>query len=312
MREPTRTLRIERLAERCLAFLEHAQLPDGRFHNRLSVTGAWLDDGGSDDASGRALWAAGTASAAASVRTQRERALRLFEAGAGFRTIWPRANAFAVLGSVEVLAVSPARASARTLLEAASRRLGRLSSDPAWPWPEPRLTYANAVLAEARLAAGLALQDDRLLAEGFELLAWLVATETRGDHFSFVPTGGWTSGEPRPGFDQQPIEAAAMVDACARAFDASGTRDWCERALLAAAWFLGWNDVGVALLDPLTGGCKDGLERDGVNENEGAESTIALITALQQARRLQAAARRASTSSATSTAAAPTQRSAAP
>jgi hypothetical protein len=119
-------------------------------------------------------------------------------------------------------------------------------------------------------------------------------------------------GEARPGFDQQPIEAGAMADACARAFDATGDPEWAERALLAADWFLGGNDVGAALLDPVSGGCRDGLAHDGVSENQGAESSLALITALQQAWRIQAAARSASSSGRSSTVAAPTQRSAAP
>src|SRR5262249_45547823 len=223
-----------------------------------------------------------------------------------------RANAFAVLGAVTSLAAAPPRpAAAHALLGAAAAGLGRASRNRVWPWPEPRLTYANAVLADARIAAGVKLADDRLLGEGPELLDWLVGIETRGEHFSFTPAGGWARGEARPGFDQQPIEAGTMTDACARAFDATGDPVWAERAQLAAAWFLGRNDVGVPLLDARTGGCRDGLRRDGVNQNEGAQSTIALIGGLQQARRLQAAARSASISGAASTSAAPTQRSAA-
>jgi glycosyltransferase involved in cell wall biosynthesis len=312
MREPERRPRLERLVETCLTFLEHAQLPDGRFHNRRSPSGVWLDTHGSDDATGRALWAAGEAAASATTREQRARARRLLEAGAGFRSRWPRANAFAVLGAVALLAAAPSRPAAHALLGAAAARLGRVSRDRAWPWPEPRLTYANAALADARIAAGGELGDDRLLDEGLELLDWLVAVETRGSHFSFTPADGWAPGEARPGFDQQPIEAGAMADACARAFDATGDPIWADRVELAAAWFLGRNDVGVPLLDTRTGGCRDGLERDGVNENEGAESTIALISALQQARRIQTAARRAPISGAASTSAAPTQRSPAP
>jgi glycosyltransferase involved in cell wall biosynthesis len=314
LREPHRPPRLERLAATCLAFLERAQLPDGRFHNRLSPGGQWLDEVGSDDSIGRALWAAGVAATVAASAAQRERARTLFEAGSGFRSPWPRANAFALLGAAELVGAAPAQppAAALTLLEAAAAGLGRSRRDPAWPWPEPRLTYANAVLAEARIAAGVALGEERLLEEGLELLEWLVATETRGGHFSFTPAGGWGPGEPRPSFDQQPIEAAAMADACARALDATGDPVWREHALQAAAWFLGANDVGEPLLDSATGGCRDGLERAGANENEGAESTIALISALQQARRLQAAAASARRSGAASTLAAPMQRSAAP
>ena len=313
LREPERPDELERLAETCLSFVERAQRPDGRFHNRLSADGDWRDEVGPDDTCGRALWAAGTAAVDAATLGQRARARWVFEAGAGFRSRWPRANAFAALGAAAALDADPDRpGAARELLEAAAAGLGLVSHDPAWPWPEQRLTYANAVLAEARIAAGVGLDDENLLAEGLDLLAWLVAVETSGDHFSFTPVGGRAAGEPRPGYDQQPIEAAAMVDACARAFDATGDSRWADSALLAAGWFLGRNDVGLPLLDARTGGCRDGLERDGVNENEGAESTIAAITALQQARRLQAASRSAATSGAVSTAAAPTHRSAAP
>ncbi len=314
MREPRRPPELERLAATCLAFLECAQLPNGCFHNRLSVRRRWLDEVGADDTVGRALWALGVVSAGAATREQRDRARALFEAGAGFRTPWPRANAFAVLGAVELLAARPQRPVGRAweLLEAAAAGLGRLSPDPDWPWPEARLAYANAVLAEARLAAGVTLGDDRLVADALDLLAWLVEAETSGDHFSFTPVGGWAPGSPRPGFDQQPIEAAAMADACARAFAVTGDPHWAARGLRAAAWFLGANDVGVPLLDAVSGGCKDGLMPDGANENQGAESTLALITALQQARRLQATVRRAPTTSAVTTLAAPTQRSAAP
>jgi glycosyltransferase involved in cell wall biosynthesis len=314
MREPHRPPELERLADTYLTFLERAQLADGRFHNRLSVQRRWLDDVGVDDTVGRALWALGVASAGATTREQRVRASALFERGAGFRTPSPRANAFAVLGAVELLAARPRLPAGRAweLLDAAAAGLGRLRRDPNWPWPEARLAYANAVLAEARLAAGAALGDDRLVAEALHLLDWLVETETSGGHFSFTPVGGWAPGSPRPGFDQQPIEAAAMADACARAYKVTGEPRWAYRGVRAAAWFLGANDVGAPLLDTVSGGGKDGLRPHGANENQGAESTLALITALQQGRRLQAALRRAATTSAVTTLAAPTQRSAAP
>ena len=314
MREPHRTPELERLVATYFAFLERAQLADGGFHNRLSVDGRWLDEVGPDDTIGRALWALGVVAAGAASRTQRERARAMFEAGGGFHTLSPRANAFTVLGACELLAARPQRPSecAWELLEAAAGRLGWLAPDADWPWPEARLAYANAVLAEARVAAGSTLGDDALVVEGLELLSWLVETETSDDHFSFTPVGGWAPSEPRPAFDQQPIEAAAMTDACAKAFDVTGDPLWASRGIRATAWFLGANDVGVPLFDAVSGGCKDGLMPDGANENQGAESTLALITALQQARRLQVAARNASRSSDVSTLAAPTQRSAAP
>jgi hypothetical protein len=115
--------------------------------------------------------------------------------------------------------------------------------------------------------------------------------ETAGGHLSLTPAGGWGPGEPRPGFDQQPIEAAALADACARALELTGDGRWLTGLDRAVGWFLGDNDAGVALYDPVSGGGCDGLHRDGRNENQGAESTLALISTLQHADRMALAVR---------------------
>jgi hypothetical protein len=290
-----------------LDFVASAIRPDGRFHNRRGPGphGKWLDEVGSDDTTGRALWALGAAAASCAPGV-RMRALSLFEQGTNFESCWPRANAAAVLGSAEVVRAQPANTKARRLLECAATRLGTLARTEDWPWPEPRLAYENARLPQARIAAGVTLGDERLIVEGLALLDWLVQVETTPGRFSFAPVRGWARGEPRPAFDQQPIEAGAMADACAQAFAATGDSRWADACLRAAAWFLGENDVGVPLLDPLTRGCHDGLEAAGVNLNEGAESALALISALQQARAVQATCRKAARSASASTTAAPT------
>jgi hypothetical protein len=118
------------------------------------------------------------------------------------------------------------------------------------------------------------------------LLGWLLDRETPYGHLSVAPVGGRGPSDVGPGFDQQPIEVAAIADACARAFTVTGEHRWLEGVWLAASWFLGDNDVGVPLFDPVSGGGCDGLERDGRNENQGAESTLAVISTLQQARSL--------------------------
>ncbi len=206
----------------------------------------------------------------------------------------------------------PHHPEAAALLQRARGRLGRVSRDPYWPWPEQRLAYDNARLAEARVAAGVTLEDSTLLDEGLALLDWLAANETLGDHFSFVPVGGRGPGELPPAFDQQPIEAGAMADACAAAFAATGDGYWADLAVRAAEWFLGRNDTGIPLFDAVSGGGCDGLMARGRNENQGAESTLALIGAFQQAARVQAARRSAPSSSSVETTAAPTHLSAAP
>jgi hypothetical protein len=242
-----------------------------------------------------------------------QRALAGFEQAAGFESPSPRANAWAVLGACAVLVVVPEHFEATALLRRTLGRVGTVFPDPAWPWPEARLAYDNAKLAEARITAGVTLGDSALLDEGLSLLEWLASTESLGDHFSFAPTGGRGLGELPPGFDQQPLEAGSMADACAAAFDATGDEYWGDLTLLAAEWFLGVNDTGTPLFDPVSGGCCDGLMLFGRNENQGAESTLALIGAFQQATRVQAATRRsARSSSSVETTAAPTLLSAAP
>ncbi|HLF44485.1 MAG TPA: glycosyltransferase [Acidimicrobiia bacterium] len=282
-REPNRSDDLVDLAGIYLAFLRDAQLPAGGFHNRRDRDGSWIDDVGPDDSQGRAIWAVGSAALRGPASWIRWEGRELFEAHAGFQSPSIRATAFAMLGAAEVLASSGDNRAARRLLEQGSERI-QPREDLKWPWPEDRLAYDNARIAEALLAAGEHLSNDRLVGSGLRLLEWLVATETRDGHFSFTPVGGWASGEPRPGFDQQPIEAAAMADACARAWFLTRDDSWSDRVDLAARWFLGANDTGAILYDSRTGGGRDGLTREGTNQNQGAESSLAALSALQQAR----------------------------
>jgi hypothetical protein len=285
-RQPSPPAGVAALGERCLAFLVHAQAGDGASHNRLGYDRRWEDQPGLGDWWGRSLWGSGTAAARGRSARFRADALAHFEAGAVCRSPSPRAMAFAALGAAEVLTVRSDHAGAHDLLKAAGATLSGARSDEAWPWPEPRLAYANARWAEALLAAGWGLGDDHLADEGLRLLEWLLDIETAGDHLSLTPVGGWAPGEPRPGFDQQPIEAAALADACARAYLLTGGEHFVAGVSRAVAWFIGANDTQIPMYDRQTGGGYDGLERDGRNDNQGAESTIALISTLQQGIRL--------------------------
>ena len=290
-REPAPPPPVARLAERCLAFLAHAQSPDGRFRNRLGYDRRFEDEPGVGDWWGRALWGLGTAAARHPAAWVRDEALVSFELGSQVRSPHRRSMAFAGLGAAAVLQASPGHDGARQLLGDAAEAAGRPGAGRAWPWPEARLGYANAAVAESLLAAGSALGDLQLLDDGLVLLDWLVGTETIGGHLSLTPVAGWARGEPRPAFDQQPIEAAALADAAARAFDVTGEVRWLDVIGLAAAWFMGVNDVGVPLFDADTGGAHDGLEAGGRNANQGAESTLAFLSTMQQARRLNPSAR---------------------
>jgi hypothetical protein len=284
-REQDATPEVGRLAECYLAFVSHALAPDGRCHNRFSYDRRWEDEPGTGDWWGRALGALGTAAAIHRDAWVRRDALEGFDLGAQCRSISPRAMAFAALGAAEVLHVQPSHAGARALIVDAVETIGPPAREP-WPWPAPRLAYANAVIPEALIAAGAATGDDALLASGLDLLGWLLEIETHDDHLSLTPVGGWAPGEARPGFDQQPIEAAAIADACARAFSVTQDPRWTAGIDRAVGWFLGDNDRGVPMYDGETGGGFDGLTATGRNANQGAESTLALISTLQQSRML--------------------------
>ncbi len=280
-REPRPPAELVELAECYLAFLLHAQADNGTFHNRLSYQRVWTDPPDTGDWWGRAIWGLGTAVARAPALHLRDAALDAFERALHHRSRWPRSMAFAGLGAAEVLSVQPTHGGARHLLADAVTTIGPPRRDPDWPWPESRLGYANAALAEVHLAAGQYLADERARAHGLRLLGWLLGQETRDGHLSPTPVGGWGSGEPRPGFDQQPIEAAAIADACARAAALTGDEQWTHGLRAAVGWFLGDNDSKVELLDELTGGGHDGLDPTGRSANQGAESTLALISTLQ-------------------------------
>ncbi|MER7888519.1 glycosyltransferase [Micromonospora sp. NPDC094482] len=282
-REPTEA--VLRLAERYLAFLTHAQDAGGAFHNRLGHDRRWTDEPGVGDWWGRALWGLGTAAARSPAGWIREEALVAFSRGATRRSRAPHAMAFAGLGAAEVLRRHPGHAAAAALLADAAGTVGGPGSDPRWPWPRQQLTYANAALAEVVITASQLRHGGPPLDDGLRMLAWLRDVQLRDGRLSVIPAGGWRRGAERLRHDQQPIEVAAFADACATAAAVTGDRDWDTGVHQAVGWFLGDNDVGTSMWDPETGGGYDGLTAHGPNLNQGAESTLALISTLQHAAR---------------------------
>jgi hypothetical protein len=158
--------------------------------------------------------------------------------------------------------------------------------DSRWPWPQERLSYANASMAEALIVAGDVLPDESALSRGLSLLEFLLRTETRDGHLSVTPVGGRGRDDTGPGYDQQPIEVSALADACASALRITRQSSWRAGVSLAWSWFLGDNDSATPMFDPRTGGGYDGLEPHGRNLNQGAESTLAMLATAQQARRI--------------------------
>jgi len=284
-REPNSGGDVNRLAGVAVRFLNDAQSYAGACRNRMDRKGRWADEPALEDAWGRCIWGLGTAAAHSGIGLVRRLAVIQFERAAKVRSPWPRAMAFAALGAAELLAVDPGHRGARELLTDYADTVAKPNGDAAWPWPEPRLTYANAVLPEAMIAAGVALEDSTLRQQGLDLLGWLVEYETAGGHLSPTPAAGRGRDDLRPAFDQQPIEVSTLADACARAAAMDAGSIWPDGVLAAAAWFMGVNDARQLMWDPDTGGGFDGLHADGVNRNQGAESTLAVLSTMQHARR---------------------------
>jgi hypothetical protein len=284
-REPDPPAEVLRLAECYLAFLTHAQDGSGAFHNRLAHNRRWTDEPGLGDWWGRALWGLGTAAVRSPARWIREEALVAFTVGAARRSLAPRAMAFAGLGAAEVLRNHPDNTDAAGLLADAATAIGTPGDSQNWPWPQPRLAYANAALAEAVIAAGHLSADGPLLATGLRMLTWLCDLQLSDGRLSVISAGGWHRNAPRARYDQQPIEVAALADACTTAAAVTGDPAWNTGVRQAVAWFLGDNDAGTPMWDPETGGGYDGLTPHGPNLNQGAESTLALVSTLQHARR---------------------------
>lgn len=283
VRVPDPSPEIAALTTVCLDFLVAAQHDDGSMHNRRNADGTWGDDASTDDHWGRALWALGTAAAQASDPYVARTAMSAVERAMRASSPWPRASAYAALGASLVLGVAPEDDHAHAVLRHARTMLRPPRADQWWPWPEDVLTYANAVLPEAMIVAGRRLGDDALRDSGLELLGWLVDEQMTDGHLSVVPAHGRRRGEGKPGFDQQPIEVTALAEACRAAYDDTGDEGWADVVDLCVAWFEGDNDAGVPVRDPATGAGYDGLEIRSVNQNRGAESTLAWLSTQQLA-----------------------------
>jgi glycosyltransferase involved in cell wall biosynthesis len=277
------------LSRRYLAFLEfafHGKV--GRFRNFLGYDRQWRESAGSEDSHGRALWALGTVLGRSADPGLRGASGQLFESAvpATLAFTSPRAWAFSVLGMQGYLDWFPGDRiiqGTRNLLANRLLDLYERTHSEGWQWFEESLAYSNARLSQALILAGWNGKNRRMVDVGCESLKWLVAQQHQDDGHVFVPigsTGFFAKGKDKARFDQQPVEACATVAACLQAYRVSGDSLWLDEAWSAFRWFLGENDLQVPLYDAATGGCRDGLHPDRVNENQGAESTLSFLMAL--------------------------------
>ena len=286
------------LASRYMAFLWHAFDPGTkRFRNCLSYECNWQELEGSEDSHGRALWGLGTVLGRSKYAGLRGAAGRLFELAVptAVELKSPRACAFALLGLQEYLDSFPGDRAALSASDVLANRLlnsYRSNRSDDWKWFENGLAYSNARLPQALIRAGMRAANEEMVSAGLEALDWLVTIQRCDAKGHFVPIGSQgfhSKTTEKARFDQQPVEACAVVSACLQAHRATGKGRWREKAWSAFNWFLGDNDLQIALYDPVTGGCRDGLHPDRANENQGAESTLSFLMALLEMHKLEGA-----------------------
>jgi hypothetical protein len=291
-------LRVRALATTYAAFLDHAFDPKTtRFHNFLSADRRWLDERGSEDSHGRAIWALGTAVGRSRQSGSEETSAQLFAqalpAVAEFTS--PRAWAFSLIGIHEYLRQMKSDRQAKRVRKELTERLVAIFdkvAEPGWTWFEQSLTYDNAKLAHALIVSGRAMRQKNVYERGIQALRWLVGVQTSqyGQLRPIGSNGFYKRNGARAKFDQQPIEAQTTVSACLEAYRATADPWWHRQAQRAFDWFLGSNDLGLELYARQNGGCRDGLHPDRGNQNQGAESTLAFLLSLAEMRLTQNAA----------------------
>jgi glycosyltransferase involved in cell wall biosynthesis len=284
---------LGKLATNYLAFIAAAfDAVSGRFRNFMSHGHQWLEDAGSEDSHARAVWAMGSGTGRSRNEGHRRLAAQLFERALPVMETFssPRAWAFALLGIHEYLRRAQEAPDIHAMRAALTDKLVALwhrCATEDWPWFEPIVTYDNARLCQALILGGQWIPNDEALKIGLNSLHWLVSIQTtQSGCFRPIGSNGFYARDgARADFDQQPVEAQAMVAACHEAFRATQDPFWSAEAKRAFEWFLGRNDLSLPLYDSSTGGCSDGLHADRISENQGAESTLAFHLSLAEMNR---------------------------
>jgi hypothetical protein len=279
-----------------LAYVVDAQRDDGRFHNFMGYDRRWQDQDCTDDSFGRAVWGLGYTATHAPDPGTRTLAHELLAAALPHVAQLPhlRSRAYAALGLVHVVACNRFDAASVAALRAAVEAIRdgyRSVAASDWAWCENIMTYDNARLCEALLRAGAVLDEPEFVSVGRIMLDFYARVTIEGGMFIPVGNAGWyPRGGVRARFAQQPLEAAALVDAAAVAL--AVTEDERYRALVRAGyeWYFGRNLRGATLVE--SGGCRDGIGEHAINENMGAESTLAYLMSAYTASRVASVSER--------------------
>lgn len=276
---------VNRLTCIYLSFIDYAYNPERRkFRNFMNYERQWLDREGSEDSIGRTAWALGYTAAYTNVCNFHYHSSYLFEKVLGQidSLTHPRALSYAILGLTHHTNVHEEPAVIKKLVQSTKRLYAFFDQTihNEWLWFDDKVSYANNRIPHALIFAGICLQDEQIIERGLKILDWLIDKQFINGIFSPVGNKGWLNPEGKAAFDQQPLEANGMIDACLAAEEYVRDGTYADQALKAFYWFTGENDCGQPLYDFATGGCRDGLHAGGVNLNQGAESTISWLMSL--------------------------------
>lgn len=274
----------EYLVYRYLAFLRWSQLADGWFHNELGYDRRWLDDRCSEDAYGRAIWALGYAATHPVHSTTAGAAIHMLTLALpqAKNLQYVRGCAYTILGLFYLIQQNHPLGD-RLLMQQLAEKIHKILLKNArsdWYWPEEMLTYDNGRIPQAMIAAGYTLNNHLMLLDAKKVLSFLISHVVENEIIIPIGNKGWFGqGASKARYDQQPIDAASLADVCAFAWRIFRKQEYAEIVRMSWAWFHGHNSEQIVLYDIHTGGCRDGLGQGHANENQGAESSLALLQA---------------------------------
>jgi len=267
------------------SFIIHSQNSDGTIRNFMNFDRTWFKEDPINDAFGRVLWALGTVMAKPPTPAYLSIAKSCFDKSVEhINKQYPRGMAYSIFGMCDYLKQFPGASDIKRQLELTADGLVtqyQENSYPDWQWFEDMLSYDNAVLPHALFVAGLTFENKKYLAIAKKTCEFLLENTFNGEYFSFIGCKGWYErGGTKATFDQQPIEAASTVMMLRAAYDSTQDEKFLTLQRKAFDWFLGQNELRIPLYDFRTKGCNDGLLSDGVNTNQGAESTLSFLLSL--------------------------------
>jgi len=268
-----------------LSFINYMQNADGTFRNLLSFNNDYLDEKGTEDSFGRTIWALGFLIRRPPNSGYFQLALQLFlKATPNFKKLKEvRSIAYTINGLYHYLKCKPSDEKMMKLLEdLAYKIIDRIDAEKEknWVWFTNKITYSSGIIPLSLFYSYKLLKDKRILNMANEVLSFLEKIKFKNNYLDIIGNDGWFEKGKEPAhFAQQPVNATAMVLVFDQAYKVTKNKNYLKKMYISYLWFLGKNKLGIPLYNFDTAGCADGLESFGINQNQGAESSLAYLIA---------------------------------